>query len=186
MIRHRCIQLPMAMLALLISFTPILPQDHGKTEEKPQVKMISAAMLRNVIGQDHRSDDLMRIRSILGLLPLAAYDQGAVYSNLWFAKGLVITFGEKNEVVSISRFSGENIGAGSAFGTYPYELPEKLMFDDSREDIKKKLGKPTRTVGSPGDLPTVYIYDLKGISVGFSPESKVTSVRIFAPKKNEE
>ncbi len=73
-----------------------------------------------------------------------SYQQNAIESNIVYTcyeKGFAFVVNSKNYVEQVHFFSNKYF-LGSAIMQYPYALPQDISFEDTREQIENKLGKP--------------------------------------------
>jgi hypothetical protein len=122
-----------------------------KDSPRPTVELLKAAM-----GKSHLGKEVRAIGRQLGEDPVIRYcawsldpahDRGredTCFYLIWKSKGIDVLFND-SKLAAVSLF---NEGA-DGHKRYRGELPEGLSFDDDRQAIEKKLGKPTDVTELP-------------------------------------
>jgi hypothetical protein len=138
------------------------------------------------LGKLDGSPDIAKLLTSLGVKKQPKLKKGDLYVYVQLPKdGLVLVFRESDDpkssqtfLAGVQMYSDEEDG----FKTFAGELPKEVGFDDTKAEVRKKLGKPTR---SKDQLRTDY-WDRKGhvLSVEYSRATgKVQTMDLSVPLK---
>jgi hypothetical protein len=112
----------------------------SKRDEEVIRKSGSASELAMLCGKPIENENVQKYLKSLG----SGYEESRIEQWLYYSyrkAGISISFKVSPSATIVSRIFLYNQGA-EKFDAYRLELPEKLAFSDTREEVEKKLGKP--------------------------------------------
>lgn len=129
---------------------------------------LTVEFLKSLLGKDHLDDATAELHKRAGGDPLATYfvTHEKSFFHSWKNKGLSVRFDGTNRATAIFLYSK----GVDKFAQFAAGLPENLSFDDTRDQVEKKLGKAAREHrGGFGVMPRSE-YPSKGIMIDWTIE----------------
>ena len=173
------------MLVLLL-----VPHQTSKGAPKSkEAASIAPAEIQGAFGKDLLSKEIEAIRKKLPEDPVADYGFRSQFENriklLWKESGLTLTFDHELQLHA-AHFDAGNVPEHSK---YAGELPYKLAFSDSPDEVDKKLNNPVEKLVSKTNQAGVsdWSFPKLGLIIVFGPnkenEPEIRSVVLFHPEK---
>ena len=173
-------------IALAVTFVAsVLAADVPRGPDQPKKSaQVTGAMLRDLIGKGHFSDEACKLRKLMVDDPTASYhvSYDKSFFHIWKSEGLDLSFDENSVLVCCFLYAEGLDGHGQ----YAGPLPAKLVFGDGPAAVRKKLGSPEEVIDSTKEVR--WCYPSQGLSVEFradttDPKAKLEMVVIQAIEK---
>jgi hypothetical protein len=166
--------MPYLVIAVSIGLAPV-------PEAPPAFDVV---FLRSLIGESHLSDKLDRVRQKFGNDPVASYftDSGKpCFYHSWKIRGFGVRYDGDSQVTAVFLYAAGVEG----FEEYKGELPERLSFKDSIDEVRKKLGQEERFLPGGANVRPVLEYGHKGLDVNLTlgHPSHVANIIIYKPER---
>ncbi len=139
---------------------------------------ISSATLKSILGKSLDSREVAGYFSRFSRPPevTGPYFDGSVYYS-WKENGISVML-EAGKVKAIILYAGNSEG----FSQYKGEIPNGLMFSETRESVEKRLGIP-KASGGNGVIPFWVSYPNIGVAITYdtlNPNDLSTTIRHIA------
>lgn len=168
-------------IALAVAFVgSVRSADVPRGPDQPKKSaQVTEAMLRNLIGKGHFSDEACQLRKLLEARPIASCHVSfeKSFHHMWMSEGLEVSFDNRSKAVCCFLYAEGLDGHRQ----YAGELPAKLAFGDSPATVRKNLGAPGEVIDSTkedGTKESHWSYLSLGLSVRFGSDTADTKAKL--------